>query len=262
MLEPIQSLWIGDSLSKIEQLCIKSFIDNGHPFILYTYSAIDNIPEGAIIEDGNKILPAGAIFTHKEGWGKGSYAGFADLFRFTLLKQKGGWWVDTDVVCLKPFNFTADLIICSSFEGQWGSCANNCILKIPRDHYFVNYILDEIYKIDFENATFGVIGPGVVQKAVSALKLESYVVPYCYFNPISWSNVGPIILNKLSSINKIKELLRPVLKPKTLPGRRINANSYAVHFWNEVWRQNNFDKNSRYSKFSLFEKLKSKHGIK
>ena len=32
----IKSLWIGDQLSRLEQLCIKSFLYHGHEFHLYT----------------------------------------------------------------------------------------------------------------------------------------------------------------------------------------------------------------------------------
>ena len=31
----IQSMWVGDSLSKIESACIKSFLDNGMNYHLY-----------------------------------------------------------------------------------------------------------------------------------------------------------------------------------------------------------------------------------
>src|SRR5437879_1293319 len=170
MLDKIQSLWIGDSLSKVEQLSIQSFLNNGHPYVLYTYSNIKNLPEGVIIEDANTIIPEEDIFVCKNGWGKGSYAGFADLFRFNLLNQKGGWWVDTDVICLKPFTFENDFIICSSYEGQWGIRANNCILKVPKQHEFLTYILDYINQLDFKNAGFGDIGPTLVQNSVDSLK--------------------------------------------------------------------------------------------
>jgi mannosyltransferase OCH1-like enzyme len=29
----------------------------------------------------------------------GSYAGFADHFRYKLLLEKGGWWPDLDMPC-------------------------------------------------------------------------------------------------------------------------------------------------------------------
>ena len=36
----IQSLWIGQRLSDLERLCIRSFLQKGHPFHLYTYNEI------------------------------------------------------------------------------------------------------------------------------------------------------------------------------------------------------------------------------
>ena len=35
-----QSLWIGPSLSKMEQLCIKSFVDHNLEYHLYTYGEV------------------------------------------------------------------------------------------------------------------------------------------------------------------------------------------------------------------------------
>ncbi len=260
-LYPVQSLWIGDSLSKVEQLCIKSFLDNGHPFHLYIYDDISNLPEGVTIMDANNIVGREHIFTYKAGWGKGSYAGFADLFRFELLNKLGGWWVDTDVICLKPFTYEEDLIICSSFEHEWGDCPNSCILRSLPGSAFTDFMLREIYKADFDRIKFGDIGPQLVQRAVRELKLEDAVVPFYYFNPITWGSVADIILKKISFKNSIKEVLRPIFKPQTLKGRRILKESYAVHLWNEVWRQYNFSKNDSYPHSSIFERLKKKHGI-
>ena len=96
----IQSLWIGGSLSKIEQLCINSFLKNNHEFHLYTYGEVQNIPEGTTVKDANEIINSSEIFTYNGG----SYAGFADWFRWELLYKKGGFWVDTDVICIKPID--------------------------------------------------------------------------------------------------------------------------------------------------------------
>ena len=87
----IQSLWIGKELSKMEQLCIKSFLKNGHEFHLYTYDTINNVPEGTVIKNGSDILPKNMIFTYSSGPGKGSVAAFANFFRYKLLLDRGGY---------------------------------------------------------------------------------------------------------------------------------------------------------------------------
>ena len=89
MLPEINGLWIGSSLSKIERLCIRSFQDHGHPFVLYTYGDIGNVPPGTIVRDGNEILPK----SESEPFiARGNIANFADWFRWELLRTRGGYW--------------------------------------------------------------------------------------------------------------------------------------------------------------------------
>lgn len=42
----IGTLWIGGSLSWLEQLCLKSFVDAGQPITLFAYAPIPNVPAG------------------------------------------------------------------------------------------------------------------------------------------------------------------------------------------------------------------------
>ena len=44
-LPEIASLWIGGKLSWLEQLCLKSFADQGHHITLYSYEPIPNVPK-------------------------------------------------------------------------------------------------------------------------------------------------------------------------------------------------------------------------
>ena len=41
----------------------------------------------------------------------GSYAAFADLFRWKLMYDAGGYYVDTDVLCLQRFDFKEDVVV-------------------------------------------------------------------------------------------------------------------------------------------------------
>jgi len=258
---PIQSLWIGGQLSNVEKLCVQSFLDNGHQFHLYAYEDITNVPAGAQVFDANEIIGADAIFRYKEGWAKGSVSGFADLFRLLLIQKKGGWWVDMDIICLKKFDMEADTVFCTSYEGEYDSLVNNCVFKAPNDSPFLTYCLSEIAKLDLKNMGFGLAGPFLFQRAVKELKLQDKAAPFFYFNPITWKNVGDIILGRMDLKTRYKEKLRPVFKPATMIGRGIKKESYSLHLWNEVWNSNGYDKNGTYSSSSLFEKLKRKHGI-
>jgi Glycosyltransferase sugar-binding region containing DXD motif len=98
----VQGLWIGPRLSTLEQLSIASFQQNGHEYHLYVYDEPQNVPAKTVIKDAREILPSSSIFQYRE---YKSYAGFANFFRYKLLLQRGGWWVDSDTVCLKQFDF-------------------------------------------------------------------------------------------------------------------------------------------------------------
>src|SRR6187549_1688111 len=50
-------------------------------------------PPGSSVERRSSSIKA-------EGFGKGSPSAFSNHFRYRLLAEKGGWWIDTDVVCL------------------------------------------------------------------------------------------------------------------------------------------------------------------
>ena len=56
----VQSLWVGDRLSRMEHYSIKSFLTLGFEYHLYTYNHVDNIPKGyknLKVLDANKIMP-------------------------------------------------------------------------------------------------------------------------------------------------------------------------------------------------------------
>ena len=93
----VQSLWIGGDLSTMERLSAQSFIKQGEEYHLYTYGDVGNIPPGVVVCDANEILDESEIFTYKNG----SYSAFSNLFRFTLLEKCGGYWADTDLICVR-----------------------------------------------------------------------------------------------------------------------------------------------------------------
>ena len=50
------------------------------------------------MRDAREVLPESAVFKNRAG----SYASFADLFRYELLQRFGGLWSDTDVIAVAP----------------------------------------------------------------------------------------------------------------------------------------------------------------
>jgi hypothetical protein len=251
----IQSLWIGKTLSIIERLSISSFLKNGHDFHLYTYEKIDNIPEGTVICDAREICEFDTNVMTKNGFGKASYAPFADIFRLQLLLQKGGWWVDLDVVCLKPFFDLPEVAIATSWEIPEGDMANSNVLSFPAGHWFPKECLRHWDTYDREKIYHG-LGPDIVKRVVSERNAYSFLLPHDVFNPISWRHVRYLIQKEepiwtAIGLKRLLGLAEPVGK--------ISDNSRAIHLWNEGWRQGGYDKNAIYSKDSIFEILKQRY---
>ncbi len=236
----IQSLWIGNKLSIMEELSIISFLKNGHSFHLYVYENIDNIPKGTILKDANKIINKDKIFKYKDF---DSYAGFANLFRYKLLLEKGNYWVDMDIICLKPFTFTEDYIFAGFREKKqmfnWKLSVCNCVIKSPKNSELLEYCYTESSKLDSNNLTWGQTGPVLLSKAVKKFNLHSYVAHPNTFCPINWNESQKLINGK--GFNK------------------YTKNSFAIHLWNEMWRRAKIDKAGKFSENSIYEILKRRY---
>lgn len=179
-----QSLWLGTRLSPLEQLCITSFVAHRHKFILYSYADVENLPQGCELRDARMIVPEEGVFFHRSGIHVGSPAGFSDRFRYELLRRRGGWWVDTDVFCLKddipetPY----------AFAKQDEHLFNGAILKAPQDSDFLARALAHAAQAG-NDIMFNAIGPHLVNQLVEELGLEGEAWSRDDFYVLSWDRV-------------------------------------------------------------------------
>jgi hypothetical protein len=233
----VQSLWIGDRLSPLEVMCIKSFLDNGHDFHLYTYGDIKNIPLNTTIKDANEILPESEIFRYNNG----SVSAFSNWFRYKLLYERGGWWVDTDIVCNKPFDDNAPQIFTSEFTGEGHKHATTGVIKTILGCSVMKYCWDYCQKRGKLNLPWGEIGPRLLNKAINELNKTELVADPIYYHPFHYEQTNKLIVpNGLSAPEE----------------------SYSLHLWNEMWSRYGIDKNETYPVDSLYGKLQNKHNKK
>lgn len=239
----IQSLWIGPSLTKMEILSIQSFLVHGHEYHLYIYDKIANIPASIMkhskfhLKDGEDILPKTQIFRYSMGPGQGSVSAFSNIFRYKLLRDKGNYWVDTDMICLNPFNFEEDYVFSSEMV-KYKKTINAGVIKVPKGDPFAQQAFEYAQKQDKKTLQWGEIGPTLVSRLVHKLGYEKYVQEPYIFCPIAFK--------------KLKKIIAPlVIKEKEQMNRALSA-SYGIHLWNEGWRRNQIDKNGKYPN-SLYE---------
>lgn len=241
----IQSLWIGDKLSVMEQLSIASFIQNGHPFHLYTYGPVESVPEKAIIMDANELIPESVMQQHR------SLAGFSDVFRYKLLYERGNYWCDTDLVCLKPLTWSSPYVFSSEYHIHSGlrfwikkkKFIGSCVIKSPSGSPIMKHCYDvasrqapsDINRDD----NWGVIGPTLLQNAIRAFNFNRYVMPPEVFCPVDFTDW--------------RDLISKPHDPEMFKDAR------AVHLWNEFWRANKVDKAAIFGSDCIYEYLKAKY---
>lgn len=154
----VHGMWIGNTLGSIELLTLKSFVRAGHEFHLWVYSPLTtDVPAGVVIEDAHTIIPKDQVFQYPEDahmdmeFGKGSYAGFSDLFRYKLLYEHGGWWTDMDVTCLKPFSMCDPYF----FRNHWELPVVGNVMKVPRHSKLMAYCLERtMAEVDANNTVW------------------------------------------------------------------------------------------------------------
>lgn len=231
----IQGLWIGPELSLMEQLSLSSFLKNGHEYHLYVYDEVKNVPAGTTVKDGNEILPASDIFQYT---GRPSYAGFSNFFRYKLLLERGGWWADTDTVCLKPFDFSEDYVFSS--EISKGVEVVNCgLIKAPIRSEVMGWAWNVCQTKDSGQLVWGETGPELIAEAVKKFSLEKFKKPYHFFCPLAFF--------------EWQKVLEPGLEPA------LDDPVYAIHLWNDKWRAAGQDKDAQYPENCLYEKLKRRY---
>ena len=245
----IQSLWIGDSLSVMEQLSIRSFQSKGHEFHLYAYNDLDNVPEGTILKDANKIITKDKIFKYKD---YDSYAGFANMFRYKLLLEKGSWWVDTDVICLLPLDLENEHVFASSVykqlnaQGEPKHGIENCIIKAPAESEIMEYCYLEASRSNPNELRWGQTGPTLLHNAINKFGFQKYVERPNTFCPISSEDWGRCINGSIRVLWRDK-MKMTIYRSKT------------VHLWNELWRRYGVDKASLFPKRSIYEQFKRRY---
>lgn len=210
MLPLINMFWFGDRLPALHRMCIASFVQQGHPVNLYCYRPPDGVPQGVHVCDAGEIVDESNIFKSTGG----SYALFADQFRYELLHRHGGWWADCDVYCLQPFRFDTPYV----FGLETANRINNAVLKLPPDCELTRRLIEKGRELgshrQWRQAAW------VFHNAVMDLGLHRYALPPKVFYPVPAVDWGSV--------------LRSGCVPDV-------TGAVAVHLWGEMIRRHDPD---------------------
>ena len=274
----VQGLWIG-RLTQMEIACMQSYLNQGHEFHLYAYQDFTNLPAGVKRLDANEIIPNERLASINQGEIKGSYAGFADLFRYKLLFERGGWWTDMDILCFNPLPNPSDFFAASEWNPKHirrGSkrrilvFLNQLLKRLQTQITILNlqgWYLNNLMPIFFTNSpTCSLMySPPrhVIMRQAMKISEETQLAGLKY-----WGEIGPALISRLLKEQPNKTTYDVGRAGHFMPisysqifllfedFKNFNhQNITTIHLYNEVWRQNGFSKESTIPPSSLLQSL-------
>ncbi|HHT6983367.1 TPA: glycosyltransferase [Campylobacter jejuni] len=229
----------------MEILTIKSWLDNGYKFHLYTYNLDDKIFlkfqelfSNFIFKDANEIVPFSEYFSDDRGAG---VAAFSDYFRFNLLYQRDALWVDLDMVCLNHMDLSQEYIFTQEIDkDETKPRITTSFLKFPKNSDFGKNLIQEAKKIidNKKIIPWGVIGPWFLAEQVEKWDLGKYKWDYKQTCQIPWY--------------KVKNFIDK--------GQVFDEGRPCLHLFSEMWKTNKMNKNLFY-KNGIYGSLLTKYYI-
>jgi hypothetical protein len=239
----VQSLWIGNRLSTLERMCVNSFLVNGFDFDLYTYGPLENIPPGTTLKDGNEIIAEDMIPRFRYSKGRPSVTAFSNIFRYKLLLDRGGIWVDMDVVCLRPFGLGSDYCfqIGRSLDGT--RYIESAFIAAPKGSRLMRECYEQSLGFIDMAVEWGTYGPDLLERCIKQLGLTRFATRRLFF-PIFWDETHLFQTKSLRA---------------TLLWLLFSQFSYVIHLCNEMWRCNKIEKDGKAPPQSIYARLQRRY---
>ena len=239
----VNFVWIGPRLGPVHVACLRSFQRHGHDVVLHAFDAPEDAPDGVEIFDASKLMRRDEVIAHRK---TRSLSLASDIYRYRMLREGMGVYVDCDVYCLRPFPDQEYL-----FGWESDSAIANGVLGAPHNSELVNRLNSAANGRSFippwrskgtqrwlriRNALglplspadmpWGTLGPSLLTHLVKELGLIDRAMPIDAFYPAHFGQT-PLLLD-------------PGLKLEDLTTSR----SYGLHLANAVRKTDEAPKGS------------------
>jgi len=212
---------------------MQSFLEHGHTLRVFTYHTVQ-LPKGAINEDAGQILSYEQFFIFMD-----SPSAFSNIFRYKLLYEQGGWWVDTDIVCLRSW-----FPFCEYFwvEEDPG-IINGSVLKFPVADLRCERLLQLSMERRKNLTKWGQLGPYLLSEVLATEKPSNHSGSTHDVYPIHYLETHFFWLPEFAAVVEIR-----------------SSNSLFLHLWNKMFDAMGIDLNCTPPKGSFLRMLYLTHG--
>jgi tetratricopeptide (TPR) repeat protein len=241
------SLWRGSQLSALEWLSLKSFVDLGYEYTMYTYCHDLDVPAGVVVADASQICEAQELdkFVYAGSAAGSRFAAGSDYFRYLGIRKTKKCWVDTDVICLSDSMRGADSLLLAPEDSLYFNVA---IFGIgPQEMPFLDAIIEECETLkDSGPLTWGALSPKLVTKVINEQfpEIRQRTRETSLFYPLHWKEAGWVLAPS-----------------KAAEARERTRESWFVHLWNEVLTRNGYYKDLMPPEDSYLRELVSLHQL-
>jgi hypothetical protein len=213
--QTLKTFWHGETIGPYQLMCLNSFAASGHRVEVFSYNRDLNVPDWIRVEDATKVLPRELVL--RPLGEDGVFAIHANLFRYALLQKLGGWWIDPDVVLLKPDLPTGNVF----FAGLdvFGRVPTG-VLKFPVGHGLLTEALAEAESLSDSLEGWEQSGSALLTALVERHKLSGKIQNQMPLGPVSWFDVP--------------DLFDPGSTEKL---NRLCKDFHFLHLHDDVWRR-------------------------
>jgi hypothetical protein len=215
----VRCFWHGP-FSAYEALCLSSFVAAGIAVELFSDAPISGLPAGVTRRNAREILDRDvAVYRHEFDGPSPSL--HSNHFRYALLEELGGWWIDTDVILVASSLPAADIFIARQADQE----LNGSAMRFPPHHILMKAARERTAAV-LENARWGDTGPKLLTE-LQPIHAPGVQIAACE----SSYAIGP---------DEFQKFLLPEACAEV---DERTANSTFVHLWNEMWRKAGVPKN-------------------
>lgn len=228
--EHVTAFWSSQPLTDMAAFCLRTIVRQGHPVTLFTFDRLaelaTKVPAGIRLGDAAEFLDRDI---YEECLARAEIRYASDLFRYASLFRLGGWWLDTDIVLLKPLAFPTSHV----FSTQWARpeeshiCVGDVMRAPAGSPHMLALFQHSIERLHNGCTRYGAIGPELLTDYLLGqawAELAGCVLPPTHFNAIGW-----------------RECQLLAGKDRQAFQRLADARVTGVHLWSKMWPEQGLD---------------------